>query len=76
MQTSNTENAVSVPRKVHNLEGTSLGTFMYDAHNLRIKSTLRLELVSTNLGDSYRFKISTFMKIIFGKDQCIALEGF
>ena len=57
MQTSNTENAVSVPRKVHNLEGTSLGTYMYNAHNLRIKSTLGLAVISNNLRDSYRFEI-------------------
>ena len=37
MQTSNTENAVSVPRQVHNLEGTSLGTYTCDAHNLSTK---------------------------------------
>ena len=63
-QTSNTANAVFVPRQVYKLEGSSLGTYMYNAHSLRIKSTLRLAVISTKLGDSYRFGISTFMKII------------
>ena len=37
MQTSNTENAAFVPKQVHNLEGTSLGTYICDAPNLSTK---------------------------------------
>ena len=37
MQTSNTENAVFVPRQVYNLEATSFGTYINDARNLSTK---------------------------------------